>query len=148
MFSWTWLIAGTALGAVSVLPYTIWRHKRDAKRTDEARKRAQATPDDQAKDFGGRFRSRMACRISCRTTCAVRSLRKENEPPFHSGAASATDAPPAQAQQELQSPCSCLCGHFPKSWDATDTFTSVCGTCSAAGEMFCAAAGALCVCCT
>jgi signal transduction histidine kinase len=43
MFSWTWLIAGTALGAVSVLPYTIWRHKRDAKRTDEARKRAQTS---------------------------------------------------------------------------------------------------------
>jgi signal transduction histidine kinase len=43
MFSWTWLIAGTALGAVSVLPYTFWRHKRDAKRTDEARKRAQAS---------------------------------------------------------------------------------------------------------
>ncbi|MBC8201783.1 MAG: GHKL domain-containing protein [Planctomycetes bacterium] len=43
MFSWTWLIAGTALGAVSVLPYTIWRHKRDAKRTNEARKRAQAS---------------------------------------------------------------------------------------------------------
>ena len=43
MFSWTWLIAGTALGAVSVLPYTIWRHKRDAKRTDEARKQAQTS---------------------------------------------------------------------------------------------------------
>jgi signal transduction histidine kinase len=43
MFSWTWLIAGTALGAVSVLPYTIWRHKRDARRTDEARKRAQTS---------------------------------------------------------------------------------------------------------
>jgi signal transduction histidine kinase len=43
MFSWTWLIAGTALGAVSVLPYTIWRHKRDASRTEEARKRAQAS---------------------------------------------------------------------------------------------------------
>ena len=43
MFSWTWLIAGTALGAVSVLPYIIWRHKRDAKRTDEARKRAQVS---------------------------------------------------------------------------------------------------------
>lgn len=41
MFSWTCLIVGTALGAVSVLPYTIWRHKRDAKRTDEARSRAQ-----------------------------------------------------------------------------------------------------------
>ena len=43
MFSWTWLVAGTAIGAVSVLPYTFWRHKRDAKRTDEARKRAQAS---------------------------------------------------------------------------------------------------------
>ncbi|MBT4524895.1 MAG: HAMP domain-containing histidine kinase [Phycisphaerae bacterium] len=43
MYSWTWLIAGTALGAVSVLPYTIWRHKRDVKRTEEARSRAQAS---------------------------------------------------------------------------------------------------------
>jgi signal transduction histidine kinase len=43
MFSWTWLIAGTALGAVSVLPFAFWRHKRDAKRTDEARKRAQVS---------------------------------------------------------------------------------------------------------
>ncbi len=43
MFSWTWLIAGTAIGAVSVLPYTFCRHRRDVKRTDEARKRAQAS---------------------------------------------------------------------------------------------------------
>ncbi|MDP7005997.1 MAG: HAMP domain-containing sensor histidine kinase [Phycisphaerales bacterium] len=40
MFSLTWLLTGIAIGAVSVLPYTIWRHKRDAKRTDEARIRA------------------------------------------------------------------------------------------------------------
>ena len=43
MFPWTWLIAGTALGAVSVLPFMIWRHKRDEKRTAEATDRAQAS---------------------------------------------------------------------------------------------------------
>jgi signal transduction histidine kinase len=43
MFSWTWLIAGTALGAVSVLPIMVWRHKRDAKRTDDATDRAMAS---------------------------------------------------------------------------------------------------------
>ena len=43
MFSWTWLIAGTALGAVSVIPYTISRHSRYSSRTEEARTRAQAS---------------------------------------------------------------------------------------------------------
>ena len=43
MFSWTWLIAGTGLGAVSVLPFMVWRHKRDAKRTADATARAQAS---------------------------------------------------------------------------------------------------------
>ncbi len=43
MFSLPWLLTGIALGAVSVLPLVVWRHKRDAKRTDEARKRAQTS---------------------------------------------------------------------------------------------------------
>ena len=43
MFSLQWLITGIALGAVSVLPLFVWRHRRDAKRTDEARSRAQAS---------------------------------------------------------------------------------------------------------
>jgi len=43
MFSLTWLIAGIAIGAVSVLPYMFWHRKRDAMRTDEARKRAQTS---------------------------------------------------------------------------------------------------------
>jgi len=43
MFSLPWLLTGIALGAVSVLPLVIWRHKRDAKRTLEARKRADAS---------------------------------------------------------------------------------------------------------
>ena len=43
MFSWTWLIAGTALGAVSVLPIMIWRHRRDSQRTADATDRAQAS---------------------------------------------------------------------------------------------------------
>ena len=41
MISWTWLLTGIALGAVSVLPFAIWRHRRDSRRTEEARKRAQ-----------------------------------------------------------------------------------------------------------
>jgi signal transduction histidine kinase len=43
MFSLPWLLTGIALGAVSVLPLLVLRHKLDAKRTDEARKRAQAS---------------------------------------------------------------------------------------------------------
>ena len=43
MFSWTWLIAGTALGAVSVLPIMVWRHRRDSLRTADATDRAQAS---------------------------------------------------------------------------------------------------------
>jgi|TARA_B100001964_G_scaffold238733_1_gene304759 signal transduction histidine kinase len=43
MFSPTWLLTGIALGAVSVLPLVVWLHKRDAKRTTEARKRAQVS---------------------------------------------------------------------------------------------------------
>jgi len=43
MFSLPWLLAGIALGAVSVLPFVVWAHKRDAKRTAEARKRAQTS---------------------------------------------------------------------------------------------------------
>ena len=43
MFSETWLITGIALGAVSVLPFAMWRHRRDVKRTEEANKRAQAS---------------------------------------------------------------------------------------------------------
>jgi len=43
MFSLPWLLAGIALGAVSVLPLFVWRHNRDAKRTDEARSRAQVS---------------------------------------------------------------------------------------------------------
>ncbi|MBC8522850.1 hypothetical protein H8D29_02880 [PVC group bacterium] len=43
MFSLPWFIAGTALGAVSVLPIMVWRHKRDAKRTAEATDRAQTS---------------------------------------------------------------------------------------------------------
>ena len=43
MLSLPWLLAGTALGAVSVLPFVIWAHKRNAKRTAEARKRAQTS---------------------------------------------------------------------------------------------------------
>ena len=43
MFSLQWLLTGIALGAVSVLPFVVWRHKRDKARTEEARKRAQAS---------------------------------------------------------------------------------------------------------
>lgn len=43
MFSWTWLITGIALGAMSVLPFAIYRHRREARRTEEARIRAQAS---------------------------------------------------------------------------------------------------------
>lgn len=43
MFSEKWLIAGIALGAVSVLPFAMWRHRRDVKRTEEAIKRAQVS---------------------------------------------------------------------------------------------------------
>ena len=43
MFSLPWFIAGTTLGAVSVLPILILRHKRDAKRTAEATNRARAS---------------------------------------------------------------------------------------------------------
>ncbi len=43
MFSFTWLITGTVLGAVSVLPLLIWRHRKDRERTEEARQRAQAS---------------------------------------------------------------------------------------------------------
>ena len=43
MFSWTWLLAGIALGAMSVLPFALWRHRREARRTEEARSRAQAS---------------------------------------------------------------------------------------------------------
>ena len=43
MFSGTWLITGIVLGAVSVLPFAMWRHRRDVKRTREANKRAQAS---------------------------------------------------------------------------------------------------------
>ncbi|MDP7009126.1 MAG: ATP-binding protein [Phycisphaerales bacterium] len=43
MFSLPWFIAGTALGAVSVLPIMVWRHKRDAARTAAATDRAQAS---------------------------------------------------------------------------------------------------------
>ena len=43
MFPFTWFIAGTAIGAVSVLPIMVWRHRRDAKRTAEATDRAQAS---------------------------------------------------------------------------------------------------------
>ena len=43
MFSLQWLLTGIALGAVSVLPLVVLRHKRDKKRTEEARKRAQAS---------------------------------------------------------------------------------------------------------
>ena len=43
MFSLPWLLTGIALGAVSVLPFVVWAHKRDAKRTAEARKRAQTS---------------------------------------------------------------------------------------------------------
>lgn len=43
MFSLPWLLTGIALGAVSVLPFIVWAHKRDAKRTDEARRRAQTS---------------------------------------------------------------------------------------------------------
>ncbi len=43
MFSGTWLLAGIALGAVSVLPFALWRHKRDVKKLEDAMKRAQAS---------------------------------------------------------------------------------------------------------
>ncbi len=43
MFSLPWLLTGIALGAVSVLPFVVWAHNRDAKRTGEARRRAQAS---------------------------------------------------------------------------------------------------------
>ena len=43
MFSLQWLLTGIALGAVSVLPFVVWRHKCDKARTEEARKRAQAS---------------------------------------------------------------------------------------------------------
>ena len=43
MFSVPWLLTGIALGAVSVLPLVVWLHKRDQKKTDEARKRAQVS---------------------------------------------------------------------------------------------------------
>ena len=43
MFSLPWFIAGTALGAVSVLPILIMRHNRDATRTAEATNRARAS---------------------------------------------------------------------------------------------------------
>lgn len=43
MFSLPWLITGIVLGAVSVLPWVVWRHKRDKRRADEARVRAQAS---------------------------------------------------------------------------------------------------------
>ena len=43
MFSGTWLITGIALGAVSVLPFALWRHKRDVKKLEDAMKRAQAS---------------------------------------------------------------------------------------------------------
>jgi signal transduction histidine kinase len=43
MFSLPWLLTGIALGAVSVLPFVVWAHKRNSKRTDEARSRAQAS---------------------------------------------------------------------------------------------------------
>lgn len=42
MFSLTWLLTGIAIGAVSVLPFAIWRHRRDARRMEESRKLAQA----------------------------------------------------------------------------------------------------------
>ncbi len=41
MFSGTWLLAGISLGAVSVLPFALWRHKRDVKKLEDAMKRAQ-----------------------------------------------------------------------------------------------------------
>ena len=41
MFSGTWLLTGIALGAVSVLPFAVWRHRRDVRRTKEALGRAQ-----------------------------------------------------------------------------------------------------------
>ena len=43
MFSGTWLLAGIALGAVSVLPFAVWRHRRDVRRTEEAMSRAQGS---------------------------------------------------------------------------------------------------------
>ena len=43
MLLWIWLIAGIALGAMSVLPFAIWHHRRETRRTEEARNRAQTS---------------------------------------------------------------------------------------------------------